>query len=329
MSKCDKITIEDGDMECRFLINHDPPLCSRRGEYLCIDTLSENLPNLSHSARMDWISCRRKYYLNKIKGIKSRQSKISSPLKFGTMWDKFIENQYGKSHNLTDLAIKLDMTELEIARFNAVTHVYRKLKLADRNTNEFDLQKKIIIPGNGINIVGYVDRAYDDHFVEVKMSMRPQYYIEPFNIAFQVGTYFLSNPKWKYVVMEVTRTPTMTWDRENMDIGKYEEMLAKDIQKKAAMYFPGIKRKDCTYGKKFFRAEFPLDNIAKTYEHINKEITEAISLGEEAFYQSFNCNSPYPCEFLPICKDNVISNTLFEMRNKPEKESSSNYEKSN
>jgi len=317
---CEKIVIDEGADVCRFRIENDPPLCRRRGEYLCMDAIQDNLPNLSHSAREMWVSCKRKYFLNKVKGIKAKQDKISLPLKNGTMWDKFIENQYGKSHDLSQLAFKLDMTELEIARFNAITHVYKKLKLADRDTNTFELQKKIVIPGDGINIVGYVDRAYDDHFVEVKMSTRPQYYAEPFNIGFQVGIYFLSNPNWKYVVMEVARTPTMTWDRENMDLGKYEEVLAKEIYKKAPMYFPGLKRKDCTYGKKYFRSEFPLDNIAKTYERVNDEIKEAARKGEDWFYQSFNCSSPYPCDFLPICKDNVISNVLFEMRKKPEEE---------
>lgn len=319
MSECSKKVIEDGADICRFQIANNPPLCRRRGEYLCTEELQTNLPNLSHSAREMWVNCRRKYYLYKVKGVQSKRDKISSPLKFGTIWDKFIENQYGKSHPLTQLAIDLDMTELEIARFNAITHVYKKLKLADRDTNTFDLQKRIWIPGNGVNIIGYVDRAYEDHFVEVKMSARPQFYAEPFNIAFQVGTYFLSNPNWKYVVMEVTRTPTMTWDRE-MDLGKYEELLAKEIYKKAPMYFPGLKRKDCTYGKKFFRAEFPLDMIAATYERVSQEIKECADKGEEWFYQTFNCSSPYPCDYLPICRDGVISNTLFEMRQKPEEE---------
>jgi hypothetical protein len=236
------------------------------------------------------------------------------------MWDKFMENKYGKSHDLSKLSNVLDLSELEVARFNAICAAYNKLQLGRKDEGISPvLQKKIIIPGVNCNIVGYLDRAYEDHFVEIKMSGRPAYYQDPFNIAFQVGTYFLANPRWAWVDMEVTRTPTMTWERDNETLDDYETRLYKDIIKRAPMYFPGIKRKECSFGRRFFRQEFPLEEIKSTYEYIESEILDASrDPSGSKFYKSFQCSSPYPCDFLPICRDGVVSTTLFTTRTKPE-----------
>jgi hypothetical protein len=326
MEECDAKQIEGG--VCRFLIQHeDTTLCRRRGEFLCRETLNRNLPNLSHTARETWVRCKQKYYLDKVRGIKAKPSKISTPLKFGTMWDKFQENKYGKSHDLTALSNKLDLSELEVARFNAICSGFNRLKLTDKDTAGCEIQKKIIVPGKNCNIIGYVDRAYEDHFVEVKFSGRPQHYLDPFNVAFQVGTYFLANPKWQYVIMQVTRTPTLTWNREEETIEEYEDRLRKDIQKRGPMYFPGLNRKECTFGKKFYRSEFPLEEIKATYEQVEDEILQAsLDPTGKMFYKSFQCDSPFPCDFLPICKDGVISKTLFSTRTKPEEDIDDNIE---
>jgi hypothetical protein len=313
---CDQKDIEEG--KCRFLIeNGKEPMCKRRGEFLCRESLIDNLPKLSHSARELWVKCRRAWYIYKVRGIQAKPGKVNSALRMGSMWDKFQENLYGANHDLTELANKLNMSELEVARFNAIATVFKKLHLEERDSGKFEYQKRIILQRDGVEIIGYVDRAYEDHFTEIKMSARPQYYQEPFNIAFQVGTYFLANPNWQYVTLEVARTPTMTLG--DLSIEEYEDKLTKEISKKGAMYFPGLNRKEHKFGKVFYRAEFPLEAIAKTYAQINKEITEAVNAkGLEHFYQSFNCSQPYPCDFLPICKDGVISNTLFQMRDKGE-----------
>jgi hypothetical protein len=311
---CESKVIEDGN--CRFKIDGSPPMCRRRGEFLCVEELDKNLPNLSHSTRCVWVKCHHAYYLNKVRGINARKEKMSPPGKYGTMWDKFQENKYGRSHDLTQLAGQLGMTDLEIARFNALTSVFNKLKLATRNIEGYVLQKKILMPSDGYNVVGYLDRAYDDHFVEVKISVRPDYYLDPFNISYQVGTYFLANPQWKYVIMEVARIPGLKWDSDNENLSQYEARLTKDIMKRAPMYFPGLKRKECSYGRTFFRSEFPLDEIKRTYEIVGQEIKDAVNSGDRStFYKSFNCSSPYPCEYLPICQNGIVSNTLFKMRN--------------
>jgi hypothetical protein len=320
---CDAKQTEGG--VCRFLIpptdGKDASLCRRRGEFICRETLDRNLPNLSHTARESWVRCKQKYYLEKVRGLKAKVDKISTPLKFGTMWDKFQENNYGRSHDLSRLANILDLSELEVARFNAICSSFKKLQLARRTDELYDLQTKIVIPGRNCNIVGYLDRSYEDHFVEIKMSAKPQYYQDPFNIAFQVGTYFLANPRWQYVIMEVTRTPTLTWERDHETIEEYEVRLHKDIIKRAPMYFPGINRKQCTYGKKFYRSEFPLDEIKKTYEYVESEILGASrDCSGVLFYKSFQCTTPFPCDFLPICRDGVISKTLFTTRSKPEED---------
>jgi hypothetical protein len=317
MSRCDQKDEENG--VCRFLIeNQKEPLCKRRGEFLCRESLVDHLPKLSHSAREMWIRCRRAWYLYKVRGIQIKPSKINYALRMGTIWDKFQENLYGASHDLTELANKLDMSELEIARFNAVASVFKKLHLEERDSGRFEFQKRITLQRGGVEIVGYVDRAYDDHFSEIKMSARPQYYQDPMNIAFQVGTYFLANPNWQYVTMEVTRTPTMTWDKE-LTIEEYETKLVQDIQKRAPMYFPGLKRKEFTFGTKFYRSEFPLQAIERTYEQVHMEIKEASErTDQDYFYQSFNCSAPFPCDYVPICKDGVISQTIYKMREKEE-----------
>ena len=81
---------------CIHYINNsgDIGLCKRTTLFLCLEDLKEGLPKMSHSSRIDFAHCRRKYYLRKIRGLQVKKSMLPEPVKMGIIWDKFLEDRY-------------------------------------------------------------------------------------------------------------------------------------------------------------------------------------------------------------------------------------------
>jgi len=49
---------------------------------------------MSHSSRIDFAHCRRKYYYRKIQGLQVKKRILPEAVKMGIIWDKFIEDKY-------------------------------------------------------------------------------------------------------------------------------------------------------------------------------------------------------------------------------------------
>jgi hypothetical protein len=69
-------------------------LCSLPDMFRCAEDLKKRLPKMSHSSRIDFIHCRRKYYYRKIQGLQVKKRMLPEPVKLGIIWDKFLENKY-------------------------------------------------------------------------------------------------------------------------------------------------------------------------------------------------------------------------------------------
>ena len=70
-----------------------------------------------------------------------------------------------------------------------------------------------------------------------------------------------------------------------------------------------------TYGRKFFRSEFPLDEMRTEHAQVTHEIKWAMR--NNAYYRNYlACHVPTTCGFLPICETGVVSEEMFDMKPK-------------
>lgn len=95
------------------------------------------------------------------------------------------------------------------------------------------------------------------------------------------------------------------------DSESYLNRIYQDIISRPSHYFLGFNRDNRTFGKKFWRSEFPLEEIKHDYHMITKDIKRATA--ENAFYQNFMaCYGPSQCNYLPICETSVVSELIYE-----------------
>jgi hypothetical protein len=166
-------------------------------------------------------------------------------------------------------------------------------------------------------VTGYYDRKYGNYFVENKLSGRPDHYLDLFYLQSQNGTYFLADPSLEYCIMEITRTPDQKELKKTPETPEvFTERCFQDILSRPSHYFIGYDKKTHRYGKKFFRAEFNLDEIKDRYLFIFKEIFDAWV--HDGWYKSDRSCAQVlpgiPCDMLPICRYNTMSETVFEIR---------------
>jgi hypothetical protein len=196
---------------------------------------------------------------------------------------------------------------------------HRDLEVLIDKDNLLGCQHKIYTPIGTTNILGYVDRAYDNHIIETKFSARPDFYQQKENVAYQLGTYFIANEAWEYATVEITRVPDLRTGKgkfSDESPEQFEERIYSDIVSRPAHYFPGWDRKTRTFGVKFWRTEFDLEEIFRTYVHVLREIQEAAKTG--AWWRNnLACHVPTPCPFLPIKRTGVVSEEIYERRKVP------------
>lgn len=315
-------------------------LCKLPSRFLCIVDLEKHLPTISHSARKTFARCRQAYYFNYVCGISPKRTESSTPIKLGSIWSMFVNSRYndgivprlqktsskdmpfvGKKFKSVfwDICASYELDEYDSAKIYAVCKAFMTLKMSI-DLNGFEaFEKEFHIVTESAIIRGFIDLSYYDHFVECKHTKNPEFYHTIHNITSQVATYFLSNPEYEYCLIQAVKTPSLRPNIKKLSSespDKYLERCYDAIISRPSEYFPGYNRESKTFGKKFYRAEFPLKQIEKDYSDINRDIRRAAA--EEAFYQNWDaCYCPGPCDFLPVCKNGVASEELFDRKKKP------------
>jgi hypothetical protein len=266
------------------------------------------LPSISYSGLTDFIHCKLRYKHRVVDGLQVRHQYLPEPLKLGRAWDAII--QY--LHNGTDhqsLITSLQLTEGQQAKINALTRAYQDLKIPINKDGLLGCQYQIHVAAGQEQIVGYADRAYNDHIIESKLSGRPDYYKQRENLTYQLGTYFMGNEAWQYVDVEITRVPYLKL-KSNESPATYEERVYGDILSRPGHYFIGWDRKTRTYGVRFWRSEFNLDEIFSTYVYVLQELKD--TLKRESWYPNYlACHVPTPCQYLSIKRSGVVSDEIF------------------
>lgn len=273
------------------------------------------LKKLRYSHMVSFVQCREKYYHEVIEGLEVKPEYRPDAMKLGTVWDLIIRYQHD-AHDYGKEVAELRLSEEQVAKITALKRAYRDLEIFANNDGFLGCQYEVSIPCGDTQIIGHVDRAYDDHIVETKCSGSPDFYTHKENIAYQLGTYFMGSPEWEYGVMEIVRVPGLRtgsgkFSDESMEA--YENRMYGDILSRPSYYFLGWDKKSRTYGIKFFRTEFDLDEIMATYNFVIKDIERCMKDG--GWYKNnLACHVPAICPYLPIKKTGVVSEEIYQKR---------------
>lgn len=307
-------------------------LCSVSTQFLC--TLGEKeifkpkggVMHLSHSSREVFIRCRRAFFLQRIKHIKIRDKMLPLPVKLGMIWDKYMESTYLGIKFMEEfwrLVDTYDLDDMETAKMYGLISAHRKIGMQPQlETSDGGIfqgcQHKFEITDIGdFPVIGFIDRVHTNHITEIKLSARPDFYFQVHNISSQIGTYFLSNPKYEYAIIEAVRVPglrTGAGKYSDESPEAYRDRISSDIISRPSYYFLGYDRGSKTFGKKFYRNEFDMEELVQDYKYVNQEIMRAVEDGDDAFYKNRKaCYVPGQCFYLPICDTGCVSESIFEV----------------
>jgi hypothetical protein len=279
----------------------------------------------------DFCTCHKLFDIRHIQGIQVQNKHCSNPVKEGALWDRALQYALGNTEvDLQSVIDDYDIDEISVQKIKALYRAYKELGIEVQSG--YELQAKIDLKldfpqgwvwGTGepieLAVRGFYDRKYPDGFVENKLSGRPDNYLNPFFFSSQIATYFRADPKNEYCIMEVVRNPGLKPSRdEQEDYGLYGDRVYKDVIGRPSYYFIGFEKAKRTYGKKYYRTEFDLEEIRSRYLHIFREIHEASMLG--GYYRNDRaCNNILPgitCEYIGVCRYGKVSDTVYEMRRK-------------
>jgi hypothetical protein len=276
---------------------------------------------MSHSSRIDFAHCRQKYYLRKIQGLQTKKPMLPKPVKMGIIWDEFLQYYYNERHfqpRFWKIVDEYDLTDEEVAQLYATIKAFINIGIKIDKKGFIGCQQEFNFIDEEVVVTGFIDRAYDNCFIESKLSARPDFYQIIHNITSQVSTYFLSNDCYEYCIVEAVRMSSLKtgWGKySDEDSESYMQRIYQDIISRPSHYFLGFNRDEKVFGKRFWRNEFPLEQIRTDYCQITEDIRRAID--DSSFYQNFMaCHVPAQCEYLPICKTGVISDLIYEQKSK-------------
>jgi hypothetical protein len=304
--------------------------CKRPDEFKCVSIIPKSL-HLSQSSVNNYLTCHHLYWLKQIKGVQVKDEFKSAPLKMGTLWDKALQRHLGdKTIDMPAEIDKAQIDEYSLAKVKGLFKAYKQLEIHVEEGGQ--LQAAIDMPitfdntwGNGekleLNVTGFYDRKYSNYFVENKFTSKPDNYLDPYFINSQIGTYFLADPSLDYCIMELARVPQLKSTGRNKEESADElmERIYQDAISRPSFYFIGYSAVNHTYGKKFHRSEFDLEELKSRYVHVFREIYNARIYN--GFYKNekvcLNVLPNIPCDFYSICHhgDN-FNEAVYEIKEK-------------
>lgn len=306
--------------------------------YRCLADVTKGIPQ-SHSSVQDFLTCHNLYYKKAIRGIRVKDSQVSSAIKVGKLWDTvlgkhlgYIDPETNLPPDITALINKYEISAFDVAKVKAVFRAYKMLEI--QIDPGYEIQAKVEMelsfdcPENTewpnrklppLLISGYYDKKWPNSFDEDKVSGKPENYLDPYFIQSQCGVYFMADPKLEFCTMKVIRRPDLksTGKNKEEDADTYSERCYQDIISRPANYFIGFNRETRKYGKRFYRGEFDLDGIKSRFGHIFREIHQA-HLYNGWYKNDRVCNNVLPgfsCDMLPICSNaDHMSEERYEIR---------------
>lgn len=287
--------------------------CKRADSYRCIIEAGVAPIPQSQSSVGNFLICPYLYYLKDIRGVTVRAPFLSNALKMGKLWDLCKQKLLGVTVDLNATIEEYEIGDMEIAKVRALYRAYKTLGVTVEPG--YDLQAEFLFPlkiegacidFGEMSIKGFYDRKYEKYFAEDKLSSRPDNYLDPFFIQSQIGTYFLVDSALEYCIMEVVRTPDLRSVGKFKDESpeEHEERTYQDIISRPSFYFNGWDKSKKMYGKKFYRGEFDLEEIAHRYKSVSIIMNDMGNF--DGWYKNDKACSAIlpgiPCDMKPICR---------------------------
>lgn len=240
--------------------------------------------------------CPKLYCWNFIEGIEL----IEKPdaMKIGTYVDNYISgeiNQVEMSENTTE--------NIWLAKARAICRVIDELELIAM-FGKYDKQKKFTMESERFDITGTLDFAASYHLGELKVSASPEFYLSPWYIGEQAGTYLMSNPNYQYVRMFVIQVPELRINENKETQTEYELRCVDDMLRRPGYYFHGYNAENEDFGINFVRGEFDLVHLLKKYNWI---VDSMIKSKQEDFWpdRRSECKNPVQCNYWYACNFGV------------------------
>ncbi len=273
---------------CNHLI--DSEFCNIPENFRCV----KKVPTLSHSGLNNFMTCPMLYKLSNIDGWQLKWDGLSDALKIGSWVDAKLTGQKDKS-------TKNDKKSLWMMKAQAMLRGINKLDPIDMD--KYDLQSGFVINIGEFKTRGFLDfkAKNNSHFIDLKCSSKPPFYLNKYWIHDQMGTYFLSDNKLQYVEMYVMRTPGL---RISEELGEYRQRCYDDMCNRTKFYINRVK---------FYRKEFDLIGLEKRYRWIGSQIQQCVD--SNYWYQNrTQCLGKWKCDMMGICEGEGVSKTLYEKR---------------
>ena len=308
-------------------------LCKKQDRYRCLFD-SRPIP-LSHSSVQDFLSCHRLYYLKHVVGIEIRPSQKSDMLKAGTLFDAVTRIRHGQDPKVVNIPGTIEKEEIPDRVVGIIKSINRAMRDLDIKFPDGEVQHEFwkVLPIQDLDgkkyatglpaeveVHGFLDVKQDGGFIEYKCTGSPDRYHDARFLASQAAPYFMSDETLDWMDVRAVRYPALRKgkgvDEENDE--SFADRVYEDIIRRPSWYFPGWNKETRSFGKRFYRSEFDLEEYSGRFRHILREIHEARLMN--GFYRNDRaCNNllpGIPCEFQNPCWYNKISETIYQIREK-------------
>lgn len=288
--------------------------------FRCSEYLKHKEPTLSFSAVNTFMRCPKMYYFSNILGLQVKSDFCSDPLMIGSVVDQSITSPPG---------IPLPLPEtLWQAKACAIMEVFDELKF---NINGYSGQREFHYQEDGYpQIHGFIDLHANDntHFIELKVGKNPNFYLNPFWMRSQLGTYFLSNPDYKYGIVWAIKVPQLkrTGQYKDESLEDYKDRCVRVMLAHPTDYFPGYDKDTNTFGVKFYRTAFDIDENENQYEMGLEGLKKRYramawriqKCAEEGYWDPDQtaCLHPFECNYKRVCETGKIAMEIYEYRKK-------------
>ena len=276
--------------------------------------MSKDIEYMSFSSCQNFDRCPLLYYYNKIMRIKLKNEYQNIALKKGQFFAKIIESQKNVKKEAEKIFLDREIIHAKICNIVYVCMCELEL-LPEGGVYESTWIKKLESDLD-INLKGKLDVLYEDSFVELKYTMKLEFYLNEWLAHKQLLWYFYLTPdEIEKAYMCPVRVPALRQGKEESTKG-FLDRIKMDIMKRPSHYFPGYKpdRKGVKWGRVFYRNEFKgeFKDFERKMRWMREEIERCVV--NDYWNQNTNgCLFPGPCDYLPICSTGgYINEEMYE-----------------
>ena len=201
--------------------------------------MSKDIEYMSFSSCQNFDRCQLLYYYNKIMRIKLKNEYHNIALKKGQFFGKITEGQKNVKKEAEKIFLDREIIHGKICNIVYVCMCELEL-LPEGGVYESTWIKKLESDLD-INLKGKLDVLYEDSFVELKYTMKLEFYLNEWLAHKQLLWYFYLTPdEIEKAYMCPVKVPALRQGKEESVKG-FLDRIRMDIMKRPSHYFPGYK----------------------------------------------------------------------------------------